>query len=291
MRRTLYLDTGLWNKLFEQDVDPGLLTQSLRQSGWELSISPHVMYELAKSFRAKRPASQQKAIPLFSYLERFLEFPIAFAKQVPDLLQEEMKAADGQISRIDPFYRDANRDRIIEEIRKLAVGQIDPRLNVLFEHRSTQVADFRAGSSERAAKWESWKKRNRALNLEGFIQMSSLQFATQMMERHISSVATLPPKYVRHLARKMLSAPKFRFGRALIRANMYIDWLIFQGRAIQRDTLDDCYHIENAAHCDAYATDESRQETAADTILAVTEVRIHDRKTPLLEWLTTTAIQ
>jgi hypothetical protein len=55
--------------------------------------------------------------------------------------------------------------------------------------------------------------------------------------------------------------------------------------------LDDCYHIDNAAHCDVYATDESRQETAANTILGATEVRIHDRKEPLLKWLTTTAIQ
>jgi len=77
----------------------------------------------------------------------------------------------------------------------------------------------------------------------------------------------------------------------LVRADLYLDWLQFQGRAIQRDTLDDCYHIENAAHCDAYATDESRQELTASAILRVTEVRIHDKKQPVLEWLTTKAIR
>ena len=99
------------------------------------------MYELAKSFRAKRTTSRQKAIPLFSYLERFLEFPIAFVKQAPDLLREEIRAADGQIPKIDPFYRDENRDRMTEEIRNLAAGRVDSRFHDLFEYRSGQVAE------------------------------------------------------------------------------------------------------------------------------------------------------
>jgi hypothetical protein len=291
MRRTLYLDTMLWNRLFEQAIDPRLLTQALKDRGWELAISPHVMYELAKSFRAKRIASQRKAVPLFSYLERFLEFPIACVKQVPDLLREEIKVAHGGVSRIDPLYREAERDRMTSEIRHLAAGHVDPRFDVLFGYRSGQVAISRASTPERAAKWELWKKNNSDLNLEGFFEMSQRVFAADMMRTHISDVVVLSPKDVRRLARKMLSAPRFRFSRALVNANIYLDWLTFQGRAIPRDVLDDCYHIENAAHCDAYATDEPGQEVAANAILRVTEVRIHDKKEPLLEWLATAAIQ
>ncbi len=85
MLRTLYLDTALWNRLFECGVDPCLLTHALEQNRWELAISPHVMYELAKSFRGKRTESQKKAVPLFSYVKEFLDLRIACVKQVPDL--------------------------------------------------------------------------------------------------------------------------------------------------------------------------------------------------------------
>jgi hypothetical protein len=289
MRRTLYLDTMLWNRLFEQAVSPGALTHTLNERGWEVAISPHVMYELAKSFRGKRPSSQTKAVPLFVYLERFLEFPIAYVKQVPDLLREEIKAANGQIPRIDPFYRDSERDRMTSEIRHLAAGHVDPRFDVLFAYRSGQVTQFRVTAPERSAKWELWKRNNLDLSFERFCEMSQRVFASDMMRRHISDVMALPPKGVKRLAQKMLSAPRFRFSRALINANIYLDWLTFQDRAIPRDVLDDFYHIENAAHCDAYATDEPGQEIAANAILHATEVRIHDKKTPLLEWLTTAA--
>jgi len=291
VRRTIYPDTRIWNKLFEENVDPSHLALSLQRRGWELALSPHVMYELARSFRAKRASSQKKAVPLFSYLERFLEHPVAFVKQTPDLLREEIRVANRELPKIDPYYREVQRERMVQEIRSLAAGKLDPRFDALFEYRSSQVATYRAGAPERAAKWESWMKKNPDFSRDELTEMAFRQFRPQMMEAHISSVFELPPKHVRRLARKILSGPRFRFCHALVRGDIYLDWLQSQGRAIQRDVLDDCYHIENAAHCDVYATDESRQEPAANAILSVTDVRIHDKKEPLLKWLTTRAIQ
>jgi hypothetical protein len=60
--------------------------------------------------------------------------------------------------------------------------------------------------------------------------------------------------------------------------------------AVARDTSDDCFHIENAAYCDVYATSEAGQEAYANEILLKTRVRVHDSKTPLGRWLIANAI-
>jgi len=51
MRRTIYLDTVLWNKLYEESVDPSGLVTSLRSNGAELVLSPHLRYDPARQER------------------------------------------------------------------------------------------------------------------------------------------------------------------------------------------------------------------------------------------------
>ena len=291
MLRAIYLDTTLWNRLFEQAIDPASLMHSLKVRGWELAISPHLLYEFAKSFRGKRAESRQRTIPLFSYLERFLDPPPLCVKQVPDLLKEEVKVAAGQLSRIEPFYRGAHREHMTDEIRRLAAGEVDPRFDSMYELPSGQVSDFREQPRFDAQKRKADTETESSTSLEGFIQHNLIEPGRSMLGIHIARRFELSAKDVRRLARKLLSARRFRLCHALVRADLYLNWLRACGRSVARDTLDDCYHIENAAHCDAYATDDMGQDFFADTILPVTSVRIHDKKTHLLEWLTTEAIE
>jgi hypothetical protein len=249
------------------------------------------MYELAKAFRAKRPDSREKAIPLFSYLEEFVKFHILCVKQVPDLLREEIKAADGRFTVVECFYRDENFERVSHEIKQLAAGRVDPRFDLLFKLRTGQVSEFRAQAPARSAKWSKFIGDKREVALDEFMQFGLRERADGCLRIHISKFCTeFSSKDVKRLARKILAARRFRLAQALVRADLYLDWLCFRGRAIARDTLDDCYHIENAAYCDVYATDESSQDLYANEILSLTKVSVHDRKSPLLEWLNTTAI-
>jgi hypothetical protein len=287
--RTIYLDTSLWNRLFEQDVDPASLTSILKQRGWVLAISPHLLYELAKSFRAKRTESREKAMPLFSYLERFLDFPLSCVKQVPDLLKEEINVAAGQFPRIEAFYQGAHRVRMTDEIRRLAAGEVDPRFHSMYELRSGQVSDFRERVRFETGKRKPDEEAGSGMTVERFIQNSLIEPGRRMLGLQIAKRFEFSPKDVRRLARKLLSARRFRFCHAFVRADLYLHWLRACGRSVARDTLDDCYHIENAAYCDAYATDDARQDLFADLILTVTSVRIHDKKAPLLEWQTRAA--
>jgi len=286
MPRTIYLDTTLWNKLFDHAVDPAALTHSLKVRGWALAISPQLLYEFGKSFHGKRIESRKKAMPLFSYLEQYLDFPLLCVKQVPDLLREEVKVAAGLFPKVEAFYQGIDRDRMTDEIRQLAAGQVHPRFDSLLKFRSDQVSDFREYVRLSTARGSA------NVTLECFMQNGLRQFGRSALEQHISRVIPgLAPREVKRSARKALSSRRFRLSHALVRADLYLNWLRSQGKVVRRDTLDDCYHIENAAYCDAYATDDFRQQLYADKILTETVVRIHDRTVPLPDWLTSQAIQ
>jgi hypothetical protein len=291
MRRTIYLDTTLWNKLYEQAVAPELLVEGLRREGWDLAFGTHLRYELAKTFRSKRPGMHEKARLLFLYLEQFLGFRIPCVKQVPDLLREEVKSADGQLHAVECFYRDELYEREAMEITKLAAGSLDSRIESVLDFRATQVSEFRMASPGLAAKWAQFLDGNTDVCLSDFMADTWRGLGPGCLKKHVSELFPgLVERDLKRIARKILSAPRYRLSHALVRGDLYLNWRCLRGRVVARDTSDDCYHLANAAYCEVYATDESSQGVYADEVLTLTEIRIHDRKAPLLEWLTSTAI-
>jgi hypothetical protein len=291
MRRTLYLDTNLWNKLCEQSVIPEDLVTRLRARGWDVVFSPHLRYELARTFRSIRPAATEKARLLFSYLERFLALHIPCVKQLPDLLREEVRHACNQIPMIQCFYSDGYYEREATEIRKLAAGNFDAGINNVLDFRGKQVSEFRAASPGRSAMWRERTEHDPDVTLEQFMEFGLREFGQRCVIKHVSDFfPELAQRDLRRIGRKLLSARRYRLSQALVRGDIYIDWRCFREMAVTRDTSDDCFHIENAAYCDAYATDDAAQQKYADEILLTTRVRIYDRAIPLTEWLTSKAI-
>jgi len=291
MRRTIYLDTNLWNKLSGQSVAPEDLVTRLRKRGWDLVFSPHLRYELAKTFRSTRPDATEKARVLFSYLERFLTLRIPCVKQIADLLREEVRHVCDEIPMIDCFYRDGFYEREAAEIRKLATGNVDIGNNRVLDFRGKQVSEFREASPERTAVWREYTMYDPEITLEEFMEFGLREFGQRCLMKHVSQFfPDLADKHLKRIGRKLLSAPRYRLSHALVRGDIYLDWRCFHQRGIGRDTSDDCFHIENASYCDAYVTDDAAQGQYADEILLKTTVRIYDRKMPLTEWLTSAAI-
>jgi hypothetical protein len=291
MRRTLYLDTNLWNNLCGQSIVPQPLVTRLRTQGWDLVFSPHLRYELAKTYRSKRPQAIEKARLLFSCLEEFLNLRIPCVKQLADLLREEVRHVCNQIRTVECFYRDELYEREAVEIRKLATGNIDVGNNRVLDFREKQVVEFREASPERTAMWRMHTEYDPGLTLEEFMEFGLRTFGQHCLIKHVSQFfPNLAEKHLRRISKKLLSAPRYRVSQALVRGDIYLDWRCFHERGIARDTSDDCFHIENAAYCDTYATAEVAQRKYAEKILTKTSVRIYDRNIPLIEWLTSNAI-
>jgi hypothetical protein len=254
-------------------------------------IGTHLRYELAKTFRSNRPGKHEKARLLFSYLEQFLSFGIPCLKQVPDLLREEVKNAHSHLRAGECLYRDELYEREATEIRKLAAGEVDAGLERVLDFRANQVSDFRTESPRLTAKWIRFMDPHTEVCLTDFIEDAWSGLGPGCLKKHVSGLfPELAERDLKRITRKILSAPRYRLSHALVRGDLYLNWRCLRGKAVARDTSDDSYHLANAAYCDVYATDESSQADYADEILKLTKVQIRDRKAPLLEWLTSTAI-
>jgi len=291
MRQSLYLDTNLWNMLCDQSVVPEDLVTRIRAHAWELVFSPHIRYELARTFRSPRLDAKERAQLLFSYLARYVALNIRCVKQIPDLLREEVRHVCKEISKIECFYQDEFYEREAGEIRKLAAENIDVGNNRVLDFRGKQVSEFREASPGRTAMWREHAEYDAQTTLEEFMEFGLRKFGQRCLMKHVSQFfPDLADKHLRQIGRKLLSAPRYRLSQALVRGDIYLDWRCFHERGIAKDTSDDCFHIENAAYCDAYATADAGQEKYANEILLKTRVRIYDRTTPLMEWLTSAAI-
>ncbi len=65
----IYLDTNLWNALYDQNVVPAEFVGRLSEEGAHLSPGIHIFYELAKTFRSVKPTGQARAT-IFQKLHR-----------------------------------------------------------------------------------------------------------------------------------------------------------------------------------------------------------------------------
>jgi hypothetical protein len=215
----------LWNKLFEESVEPAGFVESLRKKGCHIVFSPHLRYELSKTFRSTRDGREERGRLLFAYLERYIELGIPCVKQVTDLLREEVKCADGQLRKVEGFYRDEEYSREVKEIRKLAQGDADAGISRVLDFRSSQVREFREESPERSAKWANHLGENGTASFRIFLEARMCQVGQQCLRKHIASLfPELKPRGLKRIARKILSAGRFRLSHALVRGDLYLDW-------------------------------------------------------------------
>jgi hypothetical protein len=162
----VYLDTVIWNLLCNSSINPQSLRSKLNSNGLEVVFSPHVFYELAKSFVGARQASRQNAPPL---LQRFRSFVVAgfpCIQQTPHLLRQEARAANNEQKTLSIFETPENCAFLLQEADKLSEGIFDERADAFVSYRKRQVQTFRQESREK--KYED-RKDLTALPLEQFI--------------------------------------------------------------------------------------------------------------------------
>jgi len=248
-------------------------------------FSPHLRYELSKTFRSTRTGREEKGRLLFTYLERYIELGIPCVKQVTDLLREEVKCANAQLLQVECFYRDEEYEREAREIRSWREAKWmreSSGFSTFGPHKCRSSA--RRARNDRQSGQGIWGRTARRA-----LRCSSRHGCARWgacMRKHITDLfGKLKPRDVKRIAKKILSARRYRLSHALVCADVYLDWRCYCGRPVSKDTADDCYHIENAAYCDLYVTEEASQTEYADEILSTTKVRTYDRGAPLAEWL------
>jgi len=282
----LYLDTMLWNALYDVRADPTFLLSELGKRGLQLVIGTHLVYELAKIFQSKKPGSQERGKALFKYLGHLTTNRVPCLRQNADLLRQEAKAAAGEGMGLDLFYGQQEYYQLSGEVDKLSRGVFDDRADSFISRKKTQVREIRQRTAAQRQADATTRDKWANLSFQQFLGKGETKWARDILKTELRR--QFPNNQERHLtwvAKRLLASPRYRLSHALVRAHLYQNWRSWQGGALPRDILDDCLHVVNASYCDIYATKESGQEKYAPEVLTNTTVAVWTGSTPLADWL------
>ena len=98
----IYLDTMLWNALFDNGVDPRSFVRALAQKNGRPVLGLHTFYEFAKTFQSKKKNGLGRAKDLFSYFKLCVEAGVPVGKDNMELLTAEMWALKLRASKPRP---------------------------------------------------------------------------------------------------------------------------------------------------------------------------------------------
>jgi len=287
--RIIYLDTNLWNRLLEQNIDPTRLLEELKLNNANLAISGHTVYELAKTFRR----SPDKAKKLFHYVRKYVDAGIIFARDNMEQLHGEVEALMKGASTVVAFYAPdgVEYNKLQEEVAKLSEGIVDEQALQFMTNRQQFAQGTRAAQKTHLDGKPETTDQLKSVPDAQFPAWLGNEVVSEsgigLLVGHLLRMySDIPLGTAKQVAQPLLQIPPSRISKGLVRADLYYNWRCASRGSNPSDLLDDIYHVLNASYCDIYATAEVGQDNYASLLLDPwTKVAIYDSKTAVDEWL------
>lgn len=289
--KLIYLDTNLWNRLLDQNVDPMELLSSLQRCDSSLALSGQNVYELTQTFRT----SAERGKALFRYLKVYVDAEIVGAYDNMDLLRAEVAALYTRADSVVSYYKPADYAALKAEVAKLAQGIVDDRAQAFLAERKEFAKASRDDQKEHFEQRPDMRERLLAVSEDGLEAWLDEQVAgnvgAALLTGHLIRVYESPMTDAAiSTALGLLQHPASRTSKALVRADLYSNWRCARRGSNPRDLVDDMYHVLNAAYCDVYATAEAGQKDYASLLLSRwTRPLIYDGNSSLADWLVSRA--
>lgn len=287
--KIIYLDTNLWNRLLDQNVQPATLLSQLEQRGYSLALSGQNVYELTRTFRT----SKDRGKDLFRYLRFYVDAGISGAYDSMDLLRNEVKTLYAGSDSVVAFYSPADYDALKAEIAKLADGIVEERAHTFLSERVEFARTSRADQKAHLENRPDMKERFRAVDEACLATWLDEQMAGKvgaaLLSAHLLRIyESQDANAAISTALGLLQHPASRVAKAVVRADLYSNWRCAHRGSNPKDLIDDMYHFLNAAYCDVYATADAAQKEYASLLLCQwTRSAIYDEKVPVQDWLLT----
>lgn len=285
----VYPDTSVWNCLFDQGVEPDALTSALAARGASLALGFNVMYEMGKSFRSGNEGKKQRGRALMAYMKGYLALRVPIVKENWALLIEE--ALD--VTRHSPMescFRNEDDYRVAcTEIDKLIIhGSFEPEAVKFFDGRSSLVRDSRdviKNGLESRPDSKAYLKAVSERSLPAFLSTEGVgPTGERLLLGHLSrEFPNDPPRELHHVARLLLSVPRYRVSRALPRADLYLNWRCARRGSLRGDLPDDTFHVISAAYSDVFVTTETDQANIARHALEGIHAIVCTQHEPLVD--------
>ncbi len=281
----IYLDTMLWNELYDQGEHPTGLVASLNAKGAGLVLSPHTGFELAKTF-ANAP---ERAKKLFLYVREFVLANIPCTKEISGILEAEMLVLRSPTTEMRPFLPPENYREFKKDVEKLAAGEFDERAFEFVNLRNSLGVTARSGPARHLRDDVAQRLRSVArADLDKWMEVeaASTQGAMLLIEQITRQFPEAPIEEAATWAGPLMASPTCRLAKGLTRADLYFNWRWAHRGSLPKDLYHDMYHVLISTYCDVYATRESKQEDYARLLLtASTRFEVYDGQSSLGGWL------
>jgi hypothetical protein len=284
----IYPDTNIWNQLSKQNENPAKVLETLSAKGATLVLSPHTIYELARTFTGSKPTSVEQAVKLFSYIKVFLDAGIPCSKQLMNLVGDEAVAFHEGRTNIDPLLSDDDRQILCDEVTKLASGNLEQRVPEFIQKRQAFAADTREAQKNHFEGREKLKEYLLTIpeaNLAAWLPVETTTASgIAIISSHLGRIsgATPPPDF----SLPFLQSPVSVASKGVVRADLYYNWRSANRGSNPPDLMDDMLHVLQAIYCHFYVTEEPKQSQYASLLLTcATHLAIYDRNSPVGTWL------
>ena len=285
----IYPDTNIWNRLSKQDENPAQVLQTLATKGATLVLSPHTVYELARTFTGSRPNSKDQAIKLFSYIKKFLDAGIPCSKQLMELVGDEAVAFGQGQSSINPLMSDHDRKVLCDEVDKLAAGNLEQRVPEFIQKRMALATDTREDQKNHFDGRPELKEHLLKVaesDLPNWLHAETMTASgVAIISGHLDRISggSRPPAA---WSFAFLQSPVSVASKGVVRADLYYNWRAANRGSNPPDLMDDMLHVLQAIYCGLYVTEEPKQKQYAHLLLtSATQVCIYDHADAVGKWL------
>lgn len=290
-QKNIYLDTNLWNRLYDQPIDPCHLLTMLASKNARLVLGHHIFYELAKNFHAGTDQGIQRGTVLLNYFKKFVDLRIPWTKKPVELLVAEMKALQNRTSSVDIFLGKDDYARVPAKLNQLAEGKIPNGFQGMM-HENIKFSSNARLSQIRHLQNRPDLQHNMTLisqdALKNWVDTETTgKTGVAQISFHIKrQFPDVPIEEAINWAGALQNSAVGRTARGLVRADLYYNWRSANRGSNRPDLYDDIFHVLNAIYCDIYVTADLHQEEYATLLLTKhTRVAIYRQEKPLDDWL------
>ncbi len=284
----IYLDTVLWNRLYDENVSPPEIIGRLAAKQSSIAVSPFVFYELLKTF--SNPTNFERGTKLLAYFAEFVKRTRFVVADNFLMLPEEVRSLQTGKT-VDPFSALNDNAEFRTLVNRLANGGFShyDREQLIIQqgianrcrHSAVDLLARTPGAADRLQSISSAELpqflRKESMTPEGvFFLRAPLRDA----------FANLSRAEIDSIARGLLTPPAKRFARGGARAGIYYQWRQANFGSVPKDVAEDMTHILNSVYCDVYATSEAKQADYAHLLVTShTRIALSSDAGPIDEWI------
>jgi len=289
-RRLIYVDTSMWNHLYDQRVPVGELSARLAELNATLLIGDHAVNELAKTFTSSRTGAGDRAAALCSYLREYVDSGIPIIKPNWALLIEEALHIVGDAGPPEILLAESHRDFLRARLDELVSKTVSPEIRKELEGRVAASRDHTDSMKKvlgRETRLAEHLRNIEAGDLGTWIATeTTLRIGVQALQINLQTqFPENAPTDLWDVCRRLLDRPRYRVSRALVRTTLYSLWRCAKYGTVPKDFNDDTLHLTNASYCEFFATADPQHARQRAEVFDTCRLILCAESNDLLHWL------